>query len=682
MFAKKLLIGFSLLYFPVALHAQNSCTTLGQTPATAFPVCGSDTFTQTTVPACVNGDVPVIKCSTPAAANIIYQDLNPYWYKFTCFTAGTLGLTIIPNNLDDDYDWQLFDVTNHDPSEVYSNTSLIIGSNWSGITGITGTRAGETSLFECATTSLPATGPPIFSSMPSLIQGHNYLLLISHFTGDSQSGYKLSFLGGTASITDTTPPALRKAQTSCDGTKVTVLLNKRMKCGSMVPDGSDFSLSPSAPSIVSASANGCRTGFDMDSVVLTLNGALAPGDYTVTARLGTDDNTLLDNCGAAIPTGTFVSFTKPGIPPPTPLDSITPPRCAPTSLQLVFSKRIHCNSLAPDGSDFTVTGPSAVTVSGIAMNCDEDDESNIIQVLLSGPIVVGGTYQITLKGGTDGNSIIDECGVQSVPGSSLFFFLKDTVSAAFNELIQYGCRLDTLFFSNPPANGIDQWQWIFNNKDTSLLQGPKRSFSSTSTDTIQLIVSNGFCSDTAKNIVVLDNGIHAAFEGPDLMCPKDPAEFRDKSTGPVNFWNWDFGDGSGSSFQAPPGHQYPLPNVEVIYPVVLVVESAAGCRDTITHKVDVLRSCYIAVPSAFTPNGDGSNDYLYPLNAYKADDLEFRVYNRYGQKVFESREWTKKWDGTVGGHPQPAGTFVWTLQYTDRDSGRKFFQKGFSVLIR
>ena len=76
------------------------------------------------------------------------------------------------------------------------------------------------------------------------------------------------------------------------------------------------------------------------------------------------------------------------------------------------------------------------------------------------------------------------------------------------------------------------------------------------------------------------------------------------------------------------------------------------------------------------------NDYLYPLNAYKADHLEFRVFNRYGQLVFETRDWLQKWDGTINGTPQPAGTYVWTLRYTDRDSGRNFFQKGTSILIR
>ncbi|HXB34879.1 MAG TPA: gliding motility-associated C-terminal domain-containing protein, partial [Puia sp.] len=87
-------------------------------------------------------------------------------------------------------------------------------------------------------------------------------------------------------------------------------------------------------------------------------------------------------------------------------------------------------------------------------------------------------------------------------------------------------------------------------------------------------------------------------------------------------------------------------------------------------------------PGAFTPNGDGVNDYLYPLNALKAVDLQFRVYNRWGQLVFETTNWLNKWDGTTGGRPQAAGVYVWTLSYIDGDTGKRIFQKGTSMLIR
>ena len=107
-----------------------------------------------------------------------------------------------------------------------------------------------------------------------------------------------------------------------------------------------------------------------------------------------------------------------------------------------------------------------------------------------------------------------------------------------------------------------------------------------------------------------------------------------------------------------------------------------GCYDTASEKITKLQSCSIAVPNAFTPNGDGKNDYLYPINGDLTSSLEFQVYNRYGQLVFETRDWSKKWDGTIGGKPQPTGTYVWMLHYTESASGKSFFLRGTSVLIR
>lgn len=267
------------------------CSNLGQTPATAFPVCGTAIFQQASVPACVNNVIPT---NCPNDGNV-YQDLNPYWYKFTCFKSGTLGFLIEPNDKGDDYDWQLFDVTGRNPSDVYSDKNIIVSYNWSGEHGNTGASTAGKSLFVCGT--IPnAPYRPLFSSMPQLLEGHQYLLLISHFLGDQQSGYKLSFGGGTASITDEVDPLLKDAAPNCDATQIRVKLNKKMKCASLAADGSDFTVTPGNSTVIGAVAPGCSGSFDMDSVILTLSAPLPPGSYTVTAVNGSDGNTIKDNC--------------------------------------------------------------------------------------------------------------------------------------------------------------------------------------------------------------------------------------------------------------------------------------------------------------------------------------------------------------------------------------------------
>jgi gliding motility-associated-like protein len=652
-------------------HGQN-CG-LGQTPSTAFPVCGTSIFKQATVPACGGNPIPV-----PGCTNAVFEDINPYYYKFTCFVSGTLGFTITPNTPSDDYDWQVFDVTNHDPNDIYANSSLFVSGNWSGNPGNTGTANNNNGSANCAGYAYPTT-----NSLPSIVQGHDYLLMVSHFTSTNQSGYDISFTGGTASITDSVPPGLRSVAQICDGHTLRVLLNKKMKCSSLAADGSDFILAPLPPGIqvTGASANTCTSGFDLDTVILTLSGPLPVGVYTITAADGSDGNTLLDNCGNQITVGESRSFTM-TLPQPTPLDSIAPITCAPNQLRLVFKKYIQCSSIAADGSDFKITGTSPVAITSVNTNCT-NGLTNIILVNLSAPIQTAGNFVLTLQPGNDGNTLFDECGLTSPP-SSIGFSTKDTVSAAaLQDPILLGCINDTVVFSYPSQDGVNQWLWIFDNTDTSRLQNPAgRIYSASGTHSAKLTVSNGVCTDTTTVSVVLDNAIKASFEAPNIICPRDYATFKNNSTGQIESWTWDFADGTFNNDQTPPDHLFPITGVETNYPVKLIAGNANGCYDTATQKVDVLRSCYIAVPTAFTPNGDGLNDYLYPLNAFKADNLVFQVFNRQGQMVFETHDWTQKWDGRIQGHDAPAGTYAWFLQYTDRDSMHKFFQKGTSILIR
>jgi gliding motility-associated-like protein len=268
-------------------------------------------------------------------------------------------------------------------------------------------------------------------------------------------------------------------------------------------------------------------------------------------------------------------------------------------------------------------------------------------------------------------------------GSTINFATGDTVSARFSYTLFLGCRVDSINFFQDGNNGINRWQWSFDSTGSSTSQDPVVRYSVFGNKEIHLVVTNGVCSDSSSVVIPLDNALKADFQMPSVLCPSDKAAFTDSSIGQIISWDWNFGDGRTSGMQSPPDQSYPFPGTaDKEYTVSLVVENGMGCRDTALRMLKTLHTCYIAVPNAFTPNGDGINDYLYPLNAYKADNLEFRVFNRYGQLVFETRDWTRKWDGTLGGVPQSTGTYVWMLRYTERDTGKQVFQKGTTVLIR
>ncbi|UEG48974.1 gliding motility-associated C-terminal domain-containing protein [Ferruginibacter lapsinanis] len=650
------------------------CTTLGQNPGTAFPVCGTANFIQSSVPVCGGRPIP-----GPCSADLI-TDINPYWYKFTCFSTGTLGLEIKPNITSDDYDWQIFDITGRNPSDVYSDASLLVACNWSGEEGTTGTSATAESLIVCG--SSPRNPyRPLYSKMPVLQQGHNYLLLISHFSGDSQSGYTLSFNGGTANITDPVEPHLESARAPCDGSVIDIRLNKEMKCNSLSANGSEFTITPAVASVISATGINCNNAFDMDSVRLVLNGPLPPQGYTITISNGSDGNTLVDNCDRTIPVGEKIPVTVyPLI--PTPMDSLSALGCAPDELELVFKKMMQCNSIASDGSDFMITGPSAVTIASAKGTCNTNGLTNTISIKLSTPIQTKGNYTIRLKTGSDGNTIINECDMPTPAGATIQFSAKDTVSAVFTATIKFDCKQDIIDFSHDGRNEVNSWQWKFDNNITSTSKDTSIAYNAFGKKNATLIVSNGVCSDTASAVVDLDNTLKASFETSALVCPDDLVPFTDKSIGKISSWSWDFGNANTSSLQVPPKQQYPYTNIPKDYTARLIVKNNINCADTAYQKIKVLGNCYIAVPTAFTPNGDGLNDFLYPTNAYKATKLQFNVFNRLGQLLFTTTDWTNKWDGTFSGKPQDPGTYVWTLEYTNIETGEKKFSKGTTVLIR
>lgn len=669
---------FSIIFmlFANPLLAQ-PCTTLGQTPSTAFPVCGTTTFTQNNVPICATNDIFVPGCPGSSAGGASYQNKNPFFYRFTCYVSGTLGFLITPLANNEDYDWQLYDITGRNPDEIFTNNSLVVTGNWAGTYGPTGASASGINGIQCA--SDPAAGAPTFASMPTLIQGHEYILMISHFT-DTQSGYTLSFGGGTAVITDPTEPHLLNAKPDCDGTRITVKLNKKVRCNSITISGSEFSITPAVTTVIAAAPDSCAFAFDFDEIILTLAAPLPNGNYQLVINNGTDANTLLDNCARAIPQNEQVPFVY-AAPQPIFADSIGRVGCASDSVKVYFPKKISCASIAANGSDFSVTGPAPLTIASASGNCI-NGKTDYVVVKFTTPVYTGGTYQLTLKAGNDGTVLIDECG-QETPLQTLPFNAADTVNADFTYAAVLGCERDTFMFTHNGTHNVNSWNWTFNNTVTATTQTHNIIFPATSTNTIQLIVSNGVCKDTSTTQIVLDNEVKADFEMPDVICPEDPLEVVNTSSGQISSWLWKYDIIGSSTLEDPPPFLFPTLNREAYYTVkLLAYNSNLGCVDSARKTLTVLDHCLIEVPTAFTPNNDGLNDFFQPHNALKALNYEFRVFNRWGQLVFQSRNWREKWDGKINGAYQTTGVFVWMLSYTHKDTGKQVFRKGTVTLIR
>ena len=96
----------------------------------------------------------------------------------------------------------------------------------------------------------------------------------------------------------------------------------------------------------------------------------------------------------------------------------------------------------------------------------------------------------------------------------------------------------------------------------------------------------------------------------------------------------------------------------------VIGQSAGGCLDTATLFVAVdpnLKDFFI--PNAFSPNGDGTND-VFKVYGSSVRDVTLRVYNQWGELIFESKNAQNGWDGTWKGRPQTVGVYVYVAQVT------------------
>jgi gliding motility-associated-like protein len=110
----------------------------------------------------------------------------------------------------------------------------------------------------------------------------------------------------------------------------------------------------------------------------------------------------------------------------------------------------------------------------------------------------------------------------------------------------------------------------------------------------------------------------------------------------------------------------------------VTVTNACGSASDAVSIVSV--DCVILFPNAFTPNGDGRNDYFKILNAFNLTDYKLTIYNRWGQLVYSTTDFTQGWDGQLKGLPQDPGMFVYYSSY--KKDSIPVTTKGTFILIR
>lgn len=175
--------------------------------------------------------------------------------------------------------------------------------------------------------------------------------------------------------------------------------------------------------------------------------------------------------------------------------------------------------------------------------------------------------------------------------------------------------------------------------------------------------ANGCSASDTVTITQYDSPFAAFSESPDATAnPGTPVNFTDLSTitppGTIVNWEWYFGEIPGllGSTVQNPTFTY---TADGTYNVVLAVQSNNGCWDTINHEYVITSTVF--VPNVFTPNGDGDNDYLVFKNLNYFPGTSLTVFNRWGNKLYQSGDYHNDWKGD--GHSD--GVYFFILENKD-----------------
>ncbi len=252
------------------------------------------------------------------------------------------------------------------------------------------------------------------------------------------------------------------------------------------------------------------------------------------------------------------------------------------------------------------------------------------------------------------------------------------VSAAFKSPDSLCLDAGGLQFQSNTTNATSIY-WNFGDGDTASQIAPFHIYRQAGRYTVTLIAANPAACNKAdtvrRSITILRQPVARFDYTPIIPEPNVPIQFVNQSSD-ADHYRWAFGDG-GISTSENPEHFYKRSGT---YKVCLTAISREGCLDTLCR--DVVADVRIAadVPSAFSPNGDGQNDILYVRGA-AIETFTFRLYNRWGQLIFETSDQKKGWDGTWNGKPQEADAYAYTLTASFID-GSTLNKSGHITLLR
>jgi len=248
------------------------------------------------------------------------------------------------------------------------------------------------------------------------------------------------------------------------------------------------------------------------------------------------------------------------------------------------------------------------------------------------------------------------------------------------------CTSNPIQFTNVSTIGFGQSdfstvRWDFGNGQQSLLTNPLITYTASGRYKVQLIISSIGCPqlrDTVeKSIVIKDGRRDSTYP---LIYASRLNRFTMSAAPGGTSYVWSPAIGLSHPFKAVTDAYYLDADPSKIN-YIITIKDSSGCINNDKQEVWIFEKPDVYAPTAFTPNNDGVNDHFTPFYINIKNLESFRIYNRWGGKIFETNDMSKFWDGTVNGVKAPLETYAWVVECFDVN-GEKIVRKGMVTLIR
>lgn len=244
------------------------------------------------------------------------------------------------------------------------------------------------------------------------------------------------------------------------------------------------------------------------------------------------------------------------------------------------------------------------------------------------------------------------------------------------------CQGDSVRIAILDPEGTTNYQWIKDGYPISGANQPSLFINSAGTYVLKATTNKG-CTASTNPITV------AAHDRPVVkiaplsnaeICAYDTLQLSVENSDPGNSYVWE----PSKPFQTIAGNETPVVSGVFLMPteVILTAFNKFGCSNEDSVFVITKPCCEVFIPNAFTPNGDGKNDYFKPELENGQILTSMRIYNRLGQLVYDNKNVRMGWDGTFdGGKVAPSDIYMYLIEYTCAD-GKLYQKKGNIGLLR